>query len=56
MWAFLYVVVRRKKGIHGVFDRCHGERVEEFEAVKDFEPVEQAFCAQGFKMSPEAIV
>lgn len=29
-----------KRRIHGVFDRCHGERVKEFETVEDFEPAE----------------
>ena len=42
--------------IHGVFDRCHGERVEEFETVEDLEPAEQPLWAQDFKMSPEAIM
>lgn len=42
--------------IHGVFDRCHGERVEEFKTVEDLEPAEQPLWAQDFKMSPEAIM
>lgn len=42
--------------IHGVFDRCHGERVEEFETVENSEPLEHPFFAQQFKMSPETIM
>ncbi len=29
------------RSIHGIFDRRHGERVEEFESVEEFEPAEQ---------------
>ena len=41
--------------IHGVFDRCHGERVEEFETVEDFEPAGRPFEAEDFNMSSETI-
>lgn len=42
--------------IHGIFDRCHGERIEELESVEEFEPAEQACCAEDFKMAPETIM
>ena len=59
MWEFWFVVVvgeESEEPIHGVFDRRHCERVEEFETVEEFEPAGYPGRAQGFKMSPKAIM
>ena len=37
--------------IHGVFDRCHGKKVVEFESVEKFEPDNKTFLIEGFAMS-----
>ena len=42
--------------IHGVFDRCHGKSVEEFESVENFEPSKEALITESFDMSPESIM
>lgn len=42
-----------ERRVHRVFDRCHGESVEKFEAVKDFEIVEETLHTDGFQMSAE---
>ena len=49
---------RRKgeEGIHGVLDRCRGERPEELETVDGFEPVDQPVVeCKGLIMSPGTI-
>lgn len=42
--------------IHGVFDRCHGESIEEFECVESSEKAHYAILVEGFDMSAKTIL